>query len=135
MKAAMTGGCLCGAVRYDIAGSPAMQGVCHCRNCQVQAGSAFSMIVGVTETALTITGTTKTYLDQGDSGNAVHRAFCGNCGSPLFSRICGMPDMVFIKAGTLDDTSSFSPTFQVWAKSRQRWVDLGNLPSFQTNPQ
>lgn len=134
MNAATTGGCLCGAVRYEIAGEPAMQGVCHCRNCQVQAGSAFSMIIGVSEPALTVVGNPKTYLDHSESGNEVHRAFCDNCGSPLFSRIGGMPGMVFVKAGTLDDTSGFAPAFQVWTKSRQHWVDLGELPGFETNP-
>lgn len=134
MEKPVTGGCVCGAVRYEIAGEPAMQGVCHCRNCQKQAGTAFSMIVGVPADALSVEGAPKTYIDHGDSGNEVRREFCDTCGSPLFSRIADMPGMVFVKAGTLDDTTGFAPAFQVWAKSRQDWVDLGTIPAFDTNP-
>lgn len=134
MKSPMTGGCLCGAVRYEASGQPAMQGVCHCRNCQKQAGTAFSMIVGVPEAAVTVSGTPVAYIDHGESGNEVRREFCGTCGSPLFSKVAAMPGMVFIKAGTLDDTSGFAPAFQVWAKSRQDWIDLGAVPAFDTNP-
>jgi hypothetical protein len=111
-----------------------MEGICHCRNCQKQAGTAFSMLVGVPAAALSITGTPSLYRDTGDSGNEVRREFCGTCGSPLFSRVAGMDDIVFIKAGTLDDTSGFAPAFQVWAKSRQDWCDLGTIPAFATVP-
>lgn len=129
-----TGGCLCGAVRYTIAIDPPMQAVCHCKNCQKQAGSAYSMIVGVPESALTVTGEPKVYMDKGDSGAPVTRQFCGTCGSPLFSLVESAPGMVFVKAGTLDDTSAFKPQVQVWTKSRQEWVDLGAVPGFETVP-
>lgn len=134
MSEGMTGGCLCGKVRYKIEGQPLMQAVCHCRNCQKQAGSAWSMIAGVPEAALEVTGTVKTYEDHGDSGGAVLRQFCPDCGSPLFSRVGSAPGLVFVKAGTLDDTSTFQPQVQVWTRSKQHWVDLGDLPGFETNP-
>lgn len=134
MTTPLTGGCLCGAVRYSINAEPLMQAVCHCKNCQKQAGSAWSMIAGVPEAALTVTGEPKTYEDHGDSGGAVLRQFCGNCGSPLFSRVASAPGLVFVKAGTLDDTSGFRPQVQVWTQSKQDWVDLGDLPGFATNP-
>lgn len=131
---AHTGGCLCGAVRYTITAEPAMQVICHCKNCQRQSGSAWSMIEGVPEAAVTIDGTPKSYEDHGDSGGSVVRQFCGTCGSPLFSRVASAPGMLFIKAGTLDDTSGFDPKVQIWTKSRQHWVDLGAVPGFDTNP-
>lgn len=134
MSEGMTGGCLCGKVRYKIEGQPLMQAVCHCRNCQKQAGSAWSMITGVPETALEVTGTVKTYEDHGNSGGTVLRQFCPDCGSPLFSRVGSAPGLVFVKAGTLDDTTSFKPQVQVWTRSKQHWVDLGDLPGFETNP-
>ncbi len=134
MTIPQTGGCLCGAVRYTITAEPMMQAVCHCKNCQKQAGSAWSMIEGVAETALAIEGSPTTYEDTGDSGNVVLRQFCGTCGSPLFSRVAAMPGLVFVKAGTLDDTSAFNPQVQVWTKSKQHWVDLGAVPGFETTP-
>lgn len=130
----MTGGCLCGQVRYSVSGDAVMQVNCHCKNCQRQSGSAFSTIVGVPEGALAIEGEFKTYDDQGESGEAVLRDFCPNCGSPLFSRVAVAPGLVFIKVGTLDDTSTFSPAMHLWAKSKQHWVDLAGQVAFETNP-
>lgn len=130
----MTGGCLCGQVRYSVDGDVAMQVNCHCKNCQRQSGSAFSTIIGVPQDALTIEGELKTYDDQGESGEAVLRDFCPNCGSPLFSRVAVAPGLVFIKVGTLDDTSSFTPAMHLWTKSKQHWVDLAGQLAFETNP-
>lgn len=130
----MTGHCLCGQVRYSIDGDPAMQVNCHCKNCQRQSGSAFSTIIGVPQDALTIEGEFRTYDDRGESGEAVLRDFCPNCGSPLFSRVAVAPGLIFIKAGTLDDTGNFEPAMHLWTRSKQHWVDLDDQVSFETNP-
>lgn len=130
----MTGGCLCGQVRYSVDGDAAMQVNCHCKNCQRQSGSAFSTIMGVAQDGLTIEGEFKTYDDQGESGEAVQRDFCPNCGSPLFSRVAVAPGLVFIKVGTLDDTSNFAPAMHLWSRSKQHWVDLAGQLAFETNP-
>lgn len=130
-----TGGCLCGAVRYEIAGDPAMQLVCHCSHCQKQAGSAFSAIIGVPETAVTVTeGAPASYADSGESGKAVERQFCGRCGSPLFSKVEASPGMTWVKVGTLDNPAFFTPAAHIWTKSKQPWVDTGAVPAFATNP-
>lgn len=134
MTLPLTGGCLCGAVRYSVSAEPVMQAVCHCKNCQRQAGSAWSMIAGVPEAALTITGEPRTYEDHGESGAPVLRQFCSTCGSPLFSHVAAAAGLVFIKAGTLDDPSGFAPQMQFWTKSKQPWVDLGAVPAFETTP-
>jgi hypothetical protein len=134
MTKTTTGGCLCGAVRYEISTPPLLSGICHCRNCQKQAGSAWSMLIGAPADALTISGEPKTYVDHGDSGEEVRRQFCGNCGSPLFSLAEAVPGIVFIKAGTLDDTQDFAPAVQYYVKSKQPWVDLGAIPGFDTVP-
>ena len=130
----LDGGCLCGAVRYSAAAEPVMQAICHCRNCQKQAGSGWSMIIGVPAGALSITGEVKTYTDHGDSGGEVLRQFCPTCGSPLFSRVEAAPALVFIKAGTLDDTSQFTPQMQFWTASKQHWVDIAGVPGFERTP-
>ena len=128
------GGCLCGAIRYEITGDPEMSIVCHCTHCQKQSGSAFSTIIGVPEGAITIHGAPSTYADTGDSGGAVIRQFCGNCGSPLFSLVDNAPGMVFVKSGTLDDTAGFAPAMHIWGKSKQHWVETGAAPLFDTMP-
>lgn len=129
-----TGGCLCGKVRYTLGADPQICVTCHCKNCQRQAGSALSIIIGVAEDSLDITGEVKTYNDRGDSGATVRRQFCDTCGSPVFTRL-ETPGMMFIKAGTLDDTSQLRPVLHCYTKSKQDWVDLGDIPGFETVPE
>jgi hypothetical protein len=119
-----TGGCLCGAVRYETAWPPLITGVCHCRHCQRQAGSAFSVIAGVPFAGLERSGTLTTYEDDSDAGRAVYRKFCGTCGSPVFTETPdGMAQgMIFIKAGTLDDPKDLAPTLHFWTSMAQDWV-------------
>ncbi len=107
-----------------------MAGVCHCKNCQRQAGSAFSTLYGVPRAAFSMRGEPRLYKD-GDtaSGNTVERYFCGNCGSPIYSALPSRADMLFLKTGTLDDTAGFAPQFQAWCDSKQDWVELlGGVP-------
>ena len=131
---AREGGCLCGAVRYTLASEPAMSMVCHCIHCQKQSGTSFSLIVAVPASDIKITGEVQTYEDQGESGNTLQRQFCGKCGSPLFTLVPSAPNMVFIKAGTLDDTSGIAPAVHIWTKSKQEWLDLGDAPQVERNP-
>lgn len=121
-----TGQCLCGQIKYEVSEAPAMSGVCHCKNCQRQAGSAFSTLAGVPKSGFNVVqGEMKLYQD-GDtaSGSTVQRYFCGNCGSPIYSAIDAAPDMIFLKTGTLDDTSGFQVQFHAWCDSKQDWVQL-----------
>jgi hypothetical protein len=123
---ATTGHCLCGSIRYEFDGTPAMTGVCHCKNCQRQAGSAFSTLAAVPRSAFRFTAGEPALYEDADtaSGNTVQRFFCGNCGSPIYSAVPSSPDLLFLKTGTFDDTSAFQPQFQVWCDSKQNWVKL-----------
>jgi hypothetical protein len=118
-----TGGCLCGAVRYEVEGPPAMVLACHCKNCQRQSGSALSTIAAFPRSAVTIKGTLTAYHDTGDSGGAVVRKFCAICGSPVVSDILQdqFAEMMFVKTGTLDDTTAIEPTAHLWTESAQDW--------------
>jgi hypothetical protein len=111
------GGCLCGQVRIATEAEPMFQAICHCKNCQKQAGTAFSVVVGVPAPALSVTGETATYEDVGDSGGKVERVFCPRCGSPILSRPASMPMLAVVKAGALDDTSWVEPQLHVWTES------------------
>lgn len=121
-----TGQCLCGAIKYEIDNPPQMMGVCHCKNCQRQAGSAFSTLAGVPVSEFRLTqGELKLYEDSDTrSGGTVERYFCGNCGSPVYSAVPAYADQVFLKTGTLDDTSNFAPQFHAWCSTKQSWVEL-----------
>ncbi len=121
-----TGGCLCGNIRYEVDGDPVATAVCHCRNCQKQAGSALSIIAVFPRAALTLSGDLKVFEDQGTSGQTVYRQFCPECGSPVLTDTPGAreADIIFIKAGTLDDVSDLKPTTHYWTKSAQPWIPL-----------
>jgi hypothetical protein len=133
--AKIEGGCLCGQVRYHSDAEPVVQAVCHCKNCQKQAGTAFSVIVGVPAASLKVEGEMKTYLDHGDSGAPVERRFCADCGSPILSQLAGGPPLVYLKAGTLDDTSWLDPKVHVWTRSHQAWLPIPEgVIAMETNP-
>jgi hypothetical protein len=132
---AQTGGCLCGKIRYTLNADPVMCVTCHCKNCQRQAGSSLSIIIGVPDGSVDVEGEVTTYNDTGDSGATVRRQFCNTCGSPVFTRVDSPQGILFIKAGTLDDTSALKPSLHCYAKSKQNWVDLGDIPAFETVPQ
>ncbi|WP_211347414.1 GFA family protein [Sphingorhabdus contaminans] len=123
MRETRSGGCLCGAVRYEVAWPPLGVSACHCTHCQKQSGSAFSIIARVPREALEVTGILTDFYDTGESGSPVIRRFCAKCGSPLISEIQQEPldSFFFIKTGTLDDTSSVVPTSHWWTSRAQDW--------------
>ena len=116
------GGCLCGAVRYVLKADPLMTAVCHCTHCQRQSGGVFSTNLAIPDAAYVQTGETKVFTDKGDSGKAVWRHFCGNCGSPILSKVEAMPGLSLVKAGTLDDMSGLKPGIEVYTDHAAAWV-------------
>jgi hypothetical protein len=119
----LTGHCLCGSVRYTADAAPLAQAVCHCTECQRQTSSPFSVIVAVPGDSFSVSGDTLASFetDAEDSEGKTRRNFCSACGSPLFSLSPAAPQLVFIKAGTLDDSSWLEPTLEVWTRSAQHW--------------
>ena len=119
------GSCLCGSVTYESEAAAVVTGICHCHACQKQSGGAFSINVAVPRAALSITGKTlKAFQDSNENGQTVQRMFCGACGSPVVSYSEGLPEIAFIKAGTLDDTSWLRPTMEIWCETAQPWVAI-----------
>jgi len=134
----ITGRCLCGAVVYSVDAEPVWQGVCHCSNCQRQTASAFSVIVGVPSSALTLEGDALASFKTASEGyeSTTERRFCSACGSPIFSIIEAMPQLAFLKAGTIDDISWFEPTVEIWTGSAQPWSPhFENAPRFERIPE
>ncbi len=130
-----TGRCLCGQAKYRVTGAPIATAVCHCKNCQRQSGSAFSIVAIVASDAVEREGEWKSYEDTAESGAKLLREFCPNCGSALASMAPASPGLTVIKAGTLDDTSSVTPQMHLWTKSAQSWVALDpGLPQFSEQP-
>jgi hypothetical protein len=120
----ISGGCLCGSVRYTSDAEPALVAVCHCANCQKNTGSAFSLNLAMPTESMTITGDSlATYEDRGGaSGNPFFRTFCSRCGSPISGSGKAYSGVTFIKAGTLDDPSWVKPGVHMWCSDKQPWV-------------
>jgi hypothetical protein len=131
----LDGGCLCGKVRYAAEAEPIFVGVCHCTNCQKGSGTAFNAVVAVPKPALSLTGTLSTYEGRGDTGNAIYKRFCPECGSPVAEEAAIMADVVMIPVGTLDDPSAVQPTMQIYCDSAQPWALLeGGIQRFPKMP-
>jgi hypothetical protein len=135
MSQVLTGGCLCGAVRYSYEGEVGSAGYCHCADCRKVSGSAFGVSLSVASGGFRIVaGTPKGFTKQGDSGRPVTRYFCPDCGSPLYTQPPLHPDRVFIKAGSLDDASVVKPTRQAWTRSRVEWAEIDPaITSYETS--
>ena len=134
MSESKTGGCLCGAVRYELTAEPITTMVCNCTICQRSSGSALSPIALVSRDALEVKGELKGYEYAGDSGNKLEINFCPNCGSPVLLNIRRMPEIVSIKVGSFDDTSWFKPKANIWTDSAQAWLpEIADCQAFAKN--
>jgi len=121
----ISGGCLCGKVRYSGSAEPVFVGVCHCRDCQKFTGSAFAVVIGVPEAAISVQGRVATYRKPGDSGKPTERRFCPECGASIADTAAALPGVMMLSAGTLDDASWVKPGAQIFCDSAQPWVELG----------
>jgi hypothetical protein len=121
-----TGGCLCGAIRYEASEAPIDAGVCHCRMCQKSTGSAFMAIAGFNWSALRFTrGEPKRYK----SSAIMEKGFCPTCGSLLFDQYLerttkSHPDMVWIQLGTLDHPEIVPVKWHSGVESQLPWANI-----------
>jgi len=133
--AKISGGCSCGKARFSADADPTFVAVCHCNACQKSSGSAFAVIVAFPAPALVVTGEVTTFDSKGDSGLGKHYRFCPNCGSPVYSSVDAIPDMLMVRAGSLDDPSWVKPAMEIQCDEKQRWVALGGeIKSFAKMP-
>ena len=117
----ITGGCLCGAVRYEAAGAPLYAGFCHCRDCQRATGTGHSCYMAFLREAVTLRGKTRAYASGPVGGRRGVRHFCPVCGSARVGEPGSAPETINLYAGTLDDPSLFRPTAAIFVRSRPEW--------------
>ncbi len=132
----INGSCLCGQVQYSSQAAPLTTAICHCADCQMQSGSAFSINLLVPAEGFQVQGTSLgKFCTTGASNQPVQRFFCNNCGSPLYSKLASMPGVLVIKAGTLTSSHDIKPELQMWCASAQPWMTLEpSLPQFSQTP-
>ncbi len=128
------GGCHCGAITYEAELDPERVGICNCTDCQQLSGTAFRTIAVVDSFRL-LSGAPKVYVKVGDSGNAREQAFCGTCGSGIYSTAPGPdtgpdPKVYNIRVGTCRQRAELAPKFQLWGRSALSWLkDYAAIPS------
>ena len=105
-----TGGCLCGAVRIEIAAAPHRVGICHCLDCRKRLGTIFNTFAVFPMDAVTVTGETRAFKN---------RIFCPTCGSPLFDLF---GDEFELCVGCLDTPNQLTPTYECWVIRREDWL-------------
>jgi len=132
----VSGGCLCGQIRFDVNMDTFLTLRCHCRDCQYVSGGEPAAVVAVPADSVRVAlGAPRVFRSSADSGAGVYRSFCENCGTPLFAGNELHPETVAIKIGSLDDPSRFTPAYHIWTSSAQPWhhIDAAK-PAFLKSP-
>lgn len=134
--ATITGGCACGAVRFEISGPTMGTGVCHCRACQYASGGGPNYVLLAARDGFKVTrGEAKVYMTKGDSGADIGRAFCAECGTPLYSVPAPGTPFYPVKLGALDDPSPYQPALHLYCEAAQPWhLFHDGLPKFPQMP-
>ena len=118
-----TGGCLCGAVRYEITGTVSNPCFCHCVSCRRAAGAAPVAWGTCARQALRITHGT---LSEFRSSPPAWRGFCARCGTPLTYRHEQRPGDIDVTLATLDEPARISPQKHVWVADKLPWVTISD---------
>ena len=129
------GGCACGAIRFRTEAAPMGTGACHCTACQKLSGGGPNYVALLPKGALVVTrGEPKLYNSKGDSGADVARAFCADCGTPLWSIPEQAPFMA-IKIGAFDAATDLGPRMHIYVASAPAWHPVPEgVPTFPRMP-
>lgn len=128
-----TGGCQCGAVRYEISGDPQHHALCHCGDCRASAGApAVAWMAFAAEQLRVTQGTLTTYAGK----HGARRQFCPNCGTGLlYTNAEMLPGIVDVQSATLDSAADETPGAQIQCAERLPWVTgLDAIPQFVRYP-
>ena len=118
------GGCLCGAVRYTANVKPVVTRACWCKLCQTLASGNATINLAFPKVAVAVTGELRDYASIAESGNRMHRRFCPVCGVHLFSEAEERPEMIVVRAGTLDEAERVAIEGLIWTAEAPSWAYL-----------
>ena len=135
MTRRFTGGCLCGALRYEAVREPRIMGHCYCADCRKASGSGFIPFMGFAATDLTFHGTPIQCRSPGRNGGVATRNRCATCFSLVFGGEIGLSDSFTIYAGSLDDPALFQPRIAIFTAGRPDWAIIPpGLTQFEAMP-
>lgn len=119
----IAGRCHCGQVTYEATVNPELVYVCHCTDCQTLSGTAFSAgVIATYDNFKVLTGTPSFYIRSTESGVKRRRAFCPDCGTPIYAADMSDRPLVSIRVGTSHQRAELTPTVQIWCRSALNWV-------------
>jgi hypothetical protein len=132
MDQVYAGGCACGAIRYEITGSPLFQNHCQCRDCQHKSGTGHGSYLTFPRACVKVQGKVSNWDIVADSGKVKTRSFCPLCGSPVHMTFSANPEVFTVHAASLDDPTRFEPEAVTYSMRAHGWdcVDAG-LPRFE----
>lgn len=119
-----TGACLCGAVRYSLKARPLAVNACHCIDCKKSTGATNVIMLIANNDDFSFTGAVESYRKRADSGRELDIQRCTVCGTRMFHHNLASNALVFIAAGTLDDTSWVIPTSHIWVEKISPGVEM-----------
>jgi hypothetical protein len=132
---ALTGGCLCAAIRYRVSEAPRSVVSCWCRVCQYIGAGSGTVNAVFDASAVSVQGKLAEHLITADSGYVVARRFCPLCGTHVVATSEAFPGVIFVRVGSLDDPESVSPSVTMWASSAPSWASIdAALPRMETQP-
>lgn len=135
MTKKVTGGCRCGAVRYESKAEPLFALTCFCTDCQKFYGGEKSLAMVLPREALEVTGKVTFYSVTGGSGQPVERGFCPTCGTQVIGKSGISPHLITVTVGSLDDASNFQANMCVYTASAQPWTQIPkDIPAFEGMP-
>ncbi len=135
MSERYTGGCACGAIRFEIIGELLVQNDCQCRDCQYISGTGHGSYLTFSRQGVKHTGHAKLWDILGDNGNLKTRGFCADCGSPVYMTFADMPDVFTIHAASLDNPECYKPQAVTYVVRGYAWDQLDPaLPKFDKMP-
>ena len=123
------GGCHCGKIGFDAEVNPDYVTICHCTDCQTMSGAPYRVTVPVKAANFALRGQPKTYIKTSDSGSKRVLAFCGDCGSPIYSTSLGDPAVFNLRLGMVTQRAQLAPKMQGWCQSAMPWAaDISGVP-------
>ena len=129
------GACACGAIKIEAEADPEKTQICHCTDCQTATGTAFRVSIPVPGTSLKVVGQPAVYVKTtADSGKPRAQAFCGTCGSPIYSTTpgAGVQQSYMLRVGILRQRDQIVPRRQIWWRSARPWVmTLAAVPKIE----
>jgi len=129
----ITGGCLCGAVRFTLSVVPTAAGYCHCTRCQRRTGGASSAQAIIDGRTLEVVAGAESVMSWRHPDGGFEKRFCAQCGSHLFSRNPEDPTQMSVRMSAFDEDPGVRPQWRAWVANAAEWEPIPDdgLPRYE----